>query len=284
LNLKYVLPRMVRHYLPRYFTHLLLRNKLIIKPGYDTSAPMEMVNRYQKALEQAGRSIQGQRIMDFGYGGSYALACGLLKAGASHVTLVDKFARPENQMNLKLFPEYEQYLVVQHGRVIPRPEAIEVTEADIHDLAKNARAQPFDVILSSSVYEHLDDVDGITHSLAALTKPSGCQVHFIDLRDHYFKYPFEMLTFSDELWKKRLNPGSNLNRYRFGNYQAIFERYFGEMHFTVLERDPVRFEQAHPRIAPRFLSGDADIDSITLLQVYAAAPKTLPEYSLLSTP
>jgi len=291
MNLKYIVPRMIRHLLPLYFTHLLLRYQLIIKPGNETRAPTDMVNRYQKTLEDAGRSIQGQRILDFGYGGSFALACSLLKAGASHVTLVDKFALPEDQMNRKLLPEYEQYLAVQNGQVVPRPEVINVIEADIHDLVKqglvtqgstNARIQPFDMILSSSVYEHLDDVNGITRSLTALTKPSGCQIHFVDLRDHYFKYPFEMLTFSDEVWKKRLNPGSNLNRYRLSHYRGVFEQYFDETRFIVLERDPARFEQARPRIKPKFLSGDADVDSITLLQVFAAAPKPLSQNSLPS--
>jgi SAM-dependent methyltransferase len=275
VKLKYVMLRMIRHFLPLYFTHLLLRNKLIIKPGYETSAPEEMVNRYQNTLEGTGRSIHGQRILDFGYGGSFALACVLLKAGASHVTLVDKFARPENQTNLKLLSQYEQYLTVHHGQVVPRPEAIEVIDADINDLITDKKLQPFDMVLSSSVYEHLDDVAGITRSLAALTKPSGCQIHFIDLRDHYFKYPFEMLTFSDEVWKKRLNPGSNLNRYRLSNYQGVFEQYFNEARFIVLERDALHFEQTRPRIAPKFLSGDAEVDSITLLQVYAASPKPL---------
>jgi hypothetical protein len=283
LNLKYILLRTIRHFLPRSIAHSLLRRQLIIRPGGETRAPLEMVNHYQKTLEQVGRSFYGQRILDFGYGGSFALACSLLEGGAGHVMLVDKFAPPENQMNLRLLPGYERYLVIRNGQVAPRAEAvdestrIEVIETDIHELAAKAEIQPFDIVISNSVYEHLDDIDGITRSLAALTKPSGCQIHFIDLRDHYFKYPFEMLTFSDKAWKNWLNPGSNLNRCRFTDYKNIFERYFAETRFYVLERDIVHFEQACPRIVPEFLTGDSEIDSITLLQVVAAAPRSLPQ-------
>ena len=83
-----------------------------------------------------------------------------------------------------------------------------------------------DLVLSTSVYEHLDDVDGITQALAKLTAPDGAQLHFVDLRDHYFKYPFEMLKFSEAVWRNFLNPTSNLNRFRLPDYRRIFEKLF----------------------------------------------------------
>jgi len=223
-------------------------------------------------LADSDRSFAGQRILNFGYGGNFALACSLLQLGASHVTLIDKFAAPDNHRNRKLLPEFEQYLSQDHGQIVPRREYIELFEADIHENAAQGRMAPFDIILSSSVYEHLEDVEGITRSLAKLTSPVGCQIHFIDLRDHYFKYPFEMLTFSDQAWKNWLCPGSHLNRYRMNDYLQIFSKYFNETRPVILARDLPNFELARQRIQPKFLTGDPQIDSITLLQVYAAAP------------
>jgi hypothetical protein len=252
--------------------HFLLRYNLIIRPGFETRSPEERIKMYCGILEQAGRSVVGQKILNFGYGGNFALACGLLQAGASQITLVDKFAPPDNHFNRKLLPVYEKYLTVQDGLVTPRPEYIDLVEADIHEMAEQSQPPLFDIVLSSSVYEHLNSVDQITRSLAVLTKPTGCQVHFIDLRDHYFKFPFEMLTFSDETWEKWLNPGSNLNRLRTKDYRSIFEGYFRQVDIGVLERDLAGFQRVQNRILPKYLTGDTQIDAITLLQVYAEQP------------
>lgn len=261
--------------MPRSLAHFLLHYNLIIKPGAETSVPQAATARYQQTLAESGRSLVGQSILDFGYGGNFALACSLLQAGAAHVTLVDKFAAPDNARNRALLPTYELYLTQHNGQVVPRAEYIDLNKADIHDIAAQSQTPLFDIVLSNSVYEHLDDVGGITRSLALLTAPSGCQVHFIDLRDHYFKYPFEMLTFSDQDWKNWLDPGSHLNRYRLNDYLGVFDQYFAETRSVVLERDLPNFSQINSRIRPQFLTGDDLVDSVTLLQVFAAGPRPI---------
>jgi len=74
---------------------------------------------------------------------------------------------------------------------------------------------PVDIVVSNSVYEHLPGVamGAITQGLAVVTKPDGIQIHFIDLRDHYFKYPFAMLAFKDKTWRTWLIPSSSLNQF-----------------------------------------------------------------------
>ncbi|MBI5935239.1 MAG: hypothetical protein HY867_16175 [Chloroflexi bacterium] len=143
----------------------------------------------------------------------------------------------------------------------------------IHDGVKNVRAEKFDLVLSSSVYEHLDDVDGLTKALAALTAPSGIHIHYVDLRDHYFKLPFEMLKFSEQAWKNWLNPTSNLNRFRLRDYQRVFETYFSKAEINVLEREPDAFASARSQICPEFLTGDETHDTVTLIEVIASQPK-----------
>jgi len=66
-------------------------------------------------------------------------------------------------------------------------------------------------------------VEGITRALARLTRPGGMHLHYVDMRDHFFKYPFEMLTYSKQTWQSWLNPTSNLNRYRIPDYRRAFE-------------------------------------------------------------
>jgi hypothetical protein len=104
------------------------------------------------------------------------------------------------------------------------------------------------------VYEHLDDVEGITRALAALTRAQGLHIHFIDLRDHFFKYPFEMLHYSKAAWYGWLNPSSNHNRYRVWDYRRAFEASFQDVELAVLERDEAGFRAALPRIRPEFVT------------------------------
>jgi hypothetical protein len=112
------------------------------------------------------------------------------------VVLCEKYVA-DDVHNLKLLPRFARYLSVEGGKVGPRPEFMTLLQGDIRDVRPGIDdRQLCDFVVSTSVYEHLDDVDGITCALAALTVPEGQHIHFVDLRDHFFKYPFEMLTFS----------------------------------------------------------------------------------------
>jgi hypothetical protein len=132
---------------------------------------------------------------------------------------------------------------------------------------------PVDLVMSSSVFEHVDDVDGIARALSALTKPDGQQIHFVDLRDHFFKYPFEMLCYSEGAWRGWLNPSSNHNRLRLWEYRRLFEKYFRKVEIEVLARDQAAFDRARPRIRPEFVSGDPQTDSVTLILLAASQPR-----------
>jgi len=96
----------------------------------------------------------------------------------------------------------------------------------------------------------------------------GVQIHFIDLRDHFFKYPFEMLCYSEKTWYW-LNPSSYLNRYRMPDYQRVFETYFTNVEMTVLERNMDAFQQVQSRVRKEFLTGNNEIDSITSILIVA---------------
>jgi hypothetical protein len=44
--------------------------------------------------------------------------------------------------------------------------------------------------------------DQVHSTQAALTRPDGLHLHFVDLRDHFLKYPFEVLCYSEGVWKR----------------------------------------------------------------------------------
>ncbi len=269
MNLRYLFLRLVRHFMPESLARFLLKRRWIIKPGLESSDPSAAVGQYVKTLSANGASIEGKRVLVFGYGGRFAVGVELLKRGAAHVVLCDHFVLLDTERNRELLPAYESYLKLEQDEVQPRSEYITLLHGDIRDEAIQKQVSLVDVVLSTSVFEHLDDVPGITQALAKLTAPQGVHVHFVDLRDHFFKYPFEMLKYSEGVWKNFLNPTSNLNRYRLNDYKRVFESNFVNVEFTVLERLEQEFRKVKDAVRAEFKSGDDAVDAVTLILVIA---------------
>ena len=273
MNLHYLLLRLLRHFMPEGLARLLLKRRWIIKPGLESTDPFAASERYVETLSTQGVSIAGKRVLVFGYGGRFAVGVDLLKHGAAHVVFCDHFVLLDDERNRELLPAYDRYLKVEQDEIQPRSEYITLLHGDIREESIQRQVSQVDVILSTSVFEHLDDVPGITEALAKLTAPQGVHLHFVDLRDHYFKYPFEMLKFSESVWRNFLNPTSNLNRYRLNDYRRVFDANFTQVEFEVLERLAKEFRVSQNRIRAEFKTGDDEMDSVTLIQVIASQPK-----------
>jgi SAM-dependent methyltransferase len=272
LNLPYLIPRLARHFLPEKLVRALLLRNIIIHPGLETDNPSVAVKRYVDVLSERGLSFQGKRVLVFGYGGRFDIGLGLLNEGAAHVILCDKYAPPDEAHNRQMFASEEKYFVEERKGIRPRPEWITLLEADIRDMQATNQIEPVDFVISSSVYEHLEDVEGVTRALAGLTKPDGIQIHYIDLRDHFFKYPFEMLRFSENTWYTWLNPSTNHNRYRLWNYRDVFKACFKQVEIEVLSREEEAFRKLLPRIRPEFVSGNIDDDAVGVILLIASKP------------
>jgi SAM-dependent methyltransferase len=272
LNLPYLIPRLIRHFLPEKLVRTLLLRNIIIHPGLETDNPFAAVKRYVEVLAERGLSLQGKRVLVFGYGGRFDIGFGLLKEGAAHVILCDKYAPPDEAHNRQMYASEEKYFLVGNQGLRPRPEWITLLEADIRDVNVTREIEPVDFVISSSVYEHIDDVEGITRALAGLTKPDGLQIHYVDLRDHFFKYPFEMLRFSESTWRRWLNPSTNHNRYRLWEYRNAFQACFEQVEIKVLTREEEVFRKLLPRIRPEFVSGKMEEDAVGVILVIASKP------------
>lgn len=265
----YVIARIIRRALPESFTRFLLRHGWIIKPGLETREPTTAAKRYANMLEEHGESLTGKRVLVFGYGGRFSIGIELLQLGAAAVVMTDLFAPPDDRRNDHLLPEFNMYLERIDGRVVPHSDNLTLRHGDIRYMQFNLPEEAFDLVVSTSVYEHLEDVSGITTALANLLKPGGCFIAYIDLRDHFFKYPFAMLTYKESIWRQWLNPTSNLNRYRFEDYQRILKPHFSSIDWNIIERDLPNFLSTKQKILPEFLSGDDQMDAITQISVFA---------------
>ena len=213
--------------------------------------------------------MQGKHILVFGYGGRYPIGVELLRLGAARVTLTDLFAPPDDRRNDHLLPEFEEYLERKEGKVIPKGDRLVLVHGDIREISRTSSGAIYDGIVSTSVFEHLADLEGITSALSYLLKPKGCFIAFIDLRDHFFKYPFEMLTFAELTWRRWLNPTSHLNRLRLRDYQRIIDPKFTQTNWKVLEADVPEFLKIKHRISPEFLTGMDEQDAVTQAMVFA---------------
>jgi SAM-dependent methyltransferase len=273
MNLMYLGPRLARHFLPERLTRFLLLRSLIIKPGLETQDPLAAVGRYRDLLDAYGESIAGKRVLVFGYGGRFDIGIGLLAAGAAHVSLCDRYAPPDDRHNETLLSAYGEYIVLGANGPRPRWQRMDLLEGDIRGMDVPEGAQSYDLIISNSVYEHVEDAAGITQALARWSAPTSIHVHFVDLRDHFFKYPLEMLRYSESTWRRWLNPTSNHNRLRLWDYRRIFETCFESVDIEVLDRDQAALEKIRRHIRPEFLSGNEIEDAATLIRITARRPR-----------
>lgn len=271
LPLDYAVLRVVRKFAPGPIVRLALSEGWGIRPGLETRRPGAATARYIRALRDAGHTLQGAQVFVLGYGGSFGLGISLLQAGAAHVILQDPYAPMWDRINRELAENAEPYLHLDGRRVVPDPRWITVVKEQVIEYAKSA--DKVDIVLSSSVFEHIPNPAEVASAASRLTRPDGLNLHIIDLRDHYFKYPFEMLCHSERNWKRYLNPPVNLNRYRLADYRQVFSESFGMVECQILESDLSAFHQTKPRIRSEFISGDDTQDSSTKILVLANSPE-----------
>ena len=271
-SLAYLIPRLVRHFLPENLTRFLLLHGMIIRPGMETSDPLGAVERYKSALQEFGVTLAGKRVLVLGYGGRFAIGCALLEAGAEHVILCEYKVKPDHSYNKTLLPQYESFLKLKNDRVEVNTHQLTLVEGDIREVARQKRFDLVDIVLSNSVYEHLADVEGITQALAMVAKPDSVALHFVDLRDHFFKYPFEMLQFSAKIWYRWLNPTSHHNRLRVWDYRKAFTQVYAEVEITILGSDIKAYQDIEPFIQPEFKQGSLEENAVTHIRVFTRRP------------
>lgn len=271
MNLAYLAPRVVRHFMPEKLADWMKKRKVIIKAGIETIDPQAAAQRYLQYFKQENISIKNKVILIFGYGGNISTACEMLKAGAQRVILCERKGLPYPIPDASYQKKYPAYFQMDAQGVHFNENVLAIFHEDIRLLAHSSQLEQVDLVISSSVFEHLDDVDGITKALSALTKKGGEHFHFVDLRDHFFKYPFEMLTFSEQTWVNWLNPTSNLNRFRIHHYRNVFEKYFSSVTIRIVESNDIAFSKTKPSIKKEFLSGDDRSDAATIITIKAMA-------------
>jgi SAM-dependent methyltransferase len=270
MPLDYAALRMARRLMPEAVVAWLRNHRLFLVPGLETRKPAAAVDRYVEYLTRANVRLPGKRVMLLGYGGSFGVGIGLLRRGAKHVTLVDPYVSPSRLENERFLTEAPNYVHEVSGRIEVNEQWLSIQEGEVCQLAQTLEPE-FDLVLSSSVLEHVIGLERLLECLRSLTAARGVGLHFVDLRDHFFKYPFEMLCHSDRIWRLLLEPRTRLNRKRLWEYEELFSTHFEQVSIEIINSDPQALAQARLRILPKYLSGDPSRDSACKIAVFCAA-------------
>ncbi|MFT3892232.1 MAG: hypothetical protein QM730_11415 [Anaerolineales bacterium] len=61
MNPRYLIPRVLRHFMPESVARFLLKRRWIIRPGLESSDPAAAATRYAETLTGCGESLKGKK-------------------------------------------------------------------------------------------------------------------------------------------------------------------------------------------------------------------------------
>jgi SAM-dependent methyltransferase len=269
MNLKYLWVGAVRRHMPTKLLFAVMKRR---GDGNGAeSIPAAYLTEWRERLAKYGVGLAGKHILEIGSGRYARLAPHMLAAGARRVTLVDLYAVPVEQ------PEHYAMLARDCAALgLELDDAlarIEVIRGDFVALPAPDAYNKADLAISAAVLEHVRDPGQVLAHCWEWLKPGGVTCHVIDLRDHnlQFRYPFEMLTFSDNTWKRwfDLPGGFHLNRWRVPDYlDAAHRTGFVNLRYDAFIQDQDGARAIMPRLDSRFRNIPEDILSILGISLY----------------
>jgi SAM-dependent methyltransferase len=255
-NLEYISLRLLRRFiLPDAF---LLRFGRFI-PYYRTNRnqvdPSSLVDDYALLLSKTGFPTQGQRLLEIGVG----------RTNSSCYEIVARFL-PESVLALEPFvslgTEEDSNLLRQIAeRHHCEPSSFKGRVRRIQSLG-SIPDHSVDLVLSSSVLEHVSDPLSLFSELRRVLSPQGAMLHLVDYRDHFFKYPFHFLQFRKATWNRWLNPG-DLPVWRLYDHLTQLEDSGFEVRVLAETRDPAAFSSIASRVASDYLRDQENLQTTT---------------------
>ncbi len=227
-DLHYITARLIRRRLPKKLTDFLLDRSLIIKPGGITAYPEKFINNYLAAIKDLPvNNFADKSIMELGFGGNAAIGFLYHLHGASKIYLVDPYAKDRAKLSIEFLkkiknkhPEHDFKAEIKNGSIHLSTDIYKLHFARLEHIGLEDNS--LDFIFSTSVLEHIDDVKELLSECYNKLKPNGYFLAFVDVGDHFQKYPFNMLKYKRKTWNNYLNPPSNLNRLRTLDYENFF--------------------------------------------------------------
>ena len=256
-NFEYVPLRLLRRFV---FRGAVLQKFASRLPYYEVSrnevSSDPIVGEYEKYLAIAAATFRGADVLEIGAGRTNSVGHALASRGARKVTCFEPHAGFDADRDARLLAAI--------GRGGPLDaEALASRVVRVTSLAQVADAS-VDLVLSSSVLEHVRDLRQLIDELRRVLRPSGAMLHLVDYRDHFFKYPFHFLQFSSRVWERFLDPG-DLPRWRLSGQLRVL----GEAGYRVEVLARLRDDEGFAKVA-RHLSSDFDAADPEIAVTHAA--------------
>lgn len=273
MKLEYVLKRVVRRQIPAP-----LFFRMMTYSGSGNLAeddPEEMFRALHERLQVLAIDLTGKQVLEIGSGRYARLGLRMLHAGASRVTLADLHATPlNNRQHRAMLEEDCDLLGLDLADALSRIHLVTDDYLAVSPPSPELRA---DLVTSTATMEHVRNPREILAKSWEWLRPGGVSSHAIDLRDHCFETPFEMLTYSDRVWERWLVPkgGFHLNRWRLPDYlQAMRDAGFIDVRYEILEKSEDELGKVRDRLDERFRAIDDDLLSVMKTHVYGQKPSS----------
>jgi SAM-dependent methyltransferase len=212
---------------------------------------------YREQLESQSMVVHDAHVLEIGPGSANPFSVLLFQSGARRVTLVEPYLRayPAHLREARL-QAFWQATARPGDPPLPPPTQRQVEWKT--GSAENLPLQKDSVLgtLSQNMLQFIRDPRIVFDECYRVTQNGGFFLHRIDLRDHVFRHPFEMLTFRQDAWDKLcpLKQGRGWhNRLRPWHWVGFLEN--AGFHFVKaipLERDEKGYRQVKDRLCSEF--------------------------------
>ena len=222
-------------------------------PGFrsncGTHSSASVVNLYDQYLAPKFGPAwpQGRKVLEVGIGATNSSCYEVAARGADLAVAFEPFVPLDAPRDAALLAECAQ----RHGIAADALSGKVQRQSALATIPESS----IDLILSNSVLEHVADMEALVRELRRVLTPGGAMLHLVDYRDHFFRYPYHHLLWSDAVWERYLNPG-DLPRWRIRDHVESFQHH--GLQVEVLRATPLAAEFAKVRahIHPRFAHYD----------------------------
>lgn len=244
---EYILLRIIRKFL---FPHAILERFGACLPYYELNTslanPTDIANRYVKLLGDE-IEIPGKNILEIGPGPTNSVGYELAALGAGTVWAFEPHWRLETRTDEKfLFSSAKK-----HNLPPTKLKDIVRRVKNLSDIPNDS----VDIILSNSVLEHVSNLNSLSSQCFQKCKAGGIMGQIVDLRDHFFKYPYHFLTFKKKTWDRFLNPG-DLPRWRLNDILSALSAAKFSNKIIEFEKSDQEFAKIKPYVSSDFNSMD----------------------------
>lgn len=239
--------RVLRKFFPERLIPRALRSFIPgLRPNLGEMDAAGMFHLYEKNMPlKAERWLQHKSILEVGVGRTNGSCYRLMARGARETVAFEPFRQLEKSQDEKQLREASNADPSANFTGCVRRVANLDAEA----------TGGFDTVLSVAVLEHVIDMNRLAADLNRLLKPGGCMLHVVDYRDHFFRYPYHHLLWSEKTWSRWLDPG-DLPRWRVGDHLRIFEEQGFRMSVIKASSQDNEFAKIANRVHPRFRNFD----------------------------